>query len=369
MLYIDDLDHVSQQVAALADAADTVELSEAAEALSEVAERVDRSWSGSWLGYQSRTYYRDFAAAPAGAHFSSEWGEYRSSGDWVEYDYDHVFEGICKQAAVEIARLRGLRDALREAIEGFASELQSILHATFSEGTDSFGASLIKQAEALSTPPPSVLVHGWAPSGASSRDSLAIHQGIQTPPHIAARAEAMSAKLAIAALAKVKRLSGQAASHLSRVTRRDARVERVGTNVFIGHGGSPVWKDLKDFVQDRLHLPWDEFNRVPVAGVTNVARLSEMLDAAAIALLVMTGEDESAEGDLRARENVVHEAGLFQGRLGFTRAIILLEEGCQQFSNIEGLGQIRFPRGKISVAFEEIRRVFEREGLIAPTSS
>jgi predicted nucleotide-binding protein len=44
--------------------------------------------------------------------------------------------------------------------------------------------------------------------------------------------------------------------------------------------------------------------------------------------------------------NVVHEAGLFQGRLGFERAIILLEEGCKSFSNIEGLGQIRFPKGQ-----------------------
>ncbi len=133
----------------------------------------------------------------------------------------------------------------------------------------------------------------------------------------------------------------------------------------VGHGGSPLWRELKDFVQDRLGLPWDEFNRVPVAGVTNIARLSEMLDAAAIAFLVMTAEDEMAGGAVQARMNVVHEAGLFQGRLGFTKAIVLLEEGCEEFSNIQGLGQIRFPKGKISAAFEEVRRVLEREGLIA----
>ena len=62
--------------------------------------------------------------------------------------------------------------------------------------------------------------------------------------------------------------------------------------------------------------------------------------------------------------NVVHEAGLFQGRLGFERAIILLEEGCKSFSNIEGLGQIRFPKGNIVALFEEVRRVLEREHLI-----
>ena len=63
--------------------------------------------------------------------------------------------------------------------------------------------------------------------------------------------------------------------------------------------------------------------------------------------------------------NVVHEAGLFQGRLGFTKAIVLLEEGCEEFSNIQGLGQIRFPKGNIAAAFEEIRRVLEREDLLS----
>jgi predicted nucleotide-binding protein len=89
-----------------------------------------------------------------------------------------------------------------------------------------------------------------------------------------------------------------------------------------------------------------------------------MLDTAAIALLVLTAEDERIDGAVVARQNVVHEAGLFQGRLGFERAIVLLEEGCEEFSNIAGLGQIRFPTGGIAAAFEEVRRVLEREGLI-----
>jgi hypothetical protein len=67
----------------------------------------------------------------------------------------------------------------------------------------------------------------------------------------------------------------------------------------------------------------------------------------------------------KTRMNVVHEAGLFQVRLGFSKAVVLLEEGCEQFSNIQGVGQIRFSKGNISAAFEEVRRVLEREGLIA----
>jgi predicted nucleotide-binding protein len=121
---------------------------------------------------------------------------------------------------------------------------------------------------------------------------------------------------------------------------------------------------VKDFIQDRLGLPWDEFNSVPAAGVTNVARLNDMLDSATFSFHILTAEDERADGTMAARQNVVHEAGLFQGRLGFSRAIVLLEEGCEEFSNIEGLGQIRFPAGRVEAAFEEMRRVLEREGVL-----
>ena len=134
--------------------------------------------------------------------------------------------------------------------------------------------------------------------------------------------------------------------------------------VFIGHGRSLIWRELKDFLEGRLHLSWEEFNREAVAGYATSERLFAMLDNSAFAFLIMTGEDEHAGDGLHARQNVVHEIGLFQGRLSPRRAIILLEEGCAQFSNIFGLIYISFPRGRISACFEDVRRVLERENLI-----
>jgi predicted nucleotide-binding protein len=61
-----------------------------------------------------------------------------------------------------------------------------------------------------------------------------------------------------------------------------------------------------------------------------------MLDAASFAFLIMTAEDEHADKTFHARRNVLHEIGLFQGRLTFEKAIVLLEEGCTEFSNIHG---------------------------------
>lgn len=149
------------------------------------------------------------------------------------------------------------------------------------------------------------------------------------------------------------------------VNKESSKIEaHAAVNIFIGHGRSSAWKDLKEFLNYRLKLQYDEFNRVSPAGVTTTARLSEMLNGATFAFIVLTAEDETAEGKFQARMNVIHEAGLFQGRLGFEKAIILLEEGCEEFSNIQGLGQIRFPKGNISAKFEEIRMVLERENIL-----
>ncbi len=197
-----------------------------------------------------------------------------------------------------------------------------------------------------------------------TRDTTALGQKSRIPPHHEIRAEIESIRYSLKVCRHASDIAQQAASHLKRTSIRQSRETSIGTNVFIGHGGSPHWHELKDFISGRLSLPVDEFNRVPVAGVTNQARLSEMLDAAAIAFIVMTAEDQVADGQFQARMNVIHEVGLFQGRLGFTKGIILLEEGCDEFSNIQGLGQIRYPPNNIAACFEEVRRVVEREGLI-----
>lgn len=89
--------------------------------------------------------------------------------------------------------------------------------------------------------------------------------------------------------------------------------------------------------------------------------MEEMLDSSSFALLVMTGEDETKDGKTLARQNVVHEAGLFQGKLGFSRAIILLEDGTEEFSNIHGLQQIRFSKGRIRESFGDVLAVLKRE--------
>ena len=131
--------------------------------------------------------------------------------------------------------------------------------------------------------------------------------------------------------------------------------------VFIGHGRNPQWRDLKDHLQDKHRYRVEAYEIGARTGHAIRGILEDMLAKTSFAVLVLTGEDQTPEGSLRARQNVIHEAGLFQGRLGFNRAIILLEGGTEEFSNIEGIEQIRFGTGNIKETFGEVLATLRRE--------
>jgi predicted nucleotide-binding protein len=343
--------------------------------LEQAAIEVGRSASGSWLGYHAHVYYRDFAPPPSGARFSQEWGledmsftSMGSRGDWCEVDPKEVLSHIGSEAGnPDLSNVRRVASEAESAFKIAKADVSSILITENANAADPFLTKLTSDLEKIEPLTAGEIIEIWSPKGqVMTRDMVAVGQRSKIPPHMIIKGEVASLRQAFNICHEAGQISRKAASHIQRRSRQSVRDARLGTNVFIGHGRSGAWRELKDFVQDRLQLPWDEFNRVPVAGVTNQARLAEMLDAAAIGLVIMTAEDETADGEMQARMNVIHEVGLFQGRLGFTKGIVLFEEGCQEFSNIQGLGQIRFPKGNIAACFEDVRRVLEREALIKP---
>jgi 8-oxo-dGTP pyrophosphatase MutT (NUDIX family) len=130
--------------------------------------------------------------------------------------------------------------------------------------------------------------------------------------------------------------------------------------VFIGHGHSPAWRELADHLRDQHGCRVDTFESAPRAGRTISDILTEMAKQASFAILVHTAEDEQADGGQRARQNVVHETGLFQGRLGISRAIVLRQRGCEDFSNIAGVQELHYSH-EIREAFGEVVAVLRRE--------
>ena len=368
----DELLRIAQDLEQLAAQGRSEGIWQPLERLRRASEDAHEAWSGSPLGYHANVYYGDIRTPPPGEHFSVEWGLARTAfvpdattGSWAEHNPDQVTKTMYERAGnPDMGPVEKFNEGAKVAFSRQKSNLLSIIDVEAGTSESQFLNEQKEKTSKLSLISENMYLEEWT-SGRSiiSRDYIAMGQGRRVPPHLRVLAQVTSIQKTITSVQYLALIANELASHTSRRQRQSSR-KLYGNRVFIGHGHSQAWRVLKDFLEDRLGLLVDEFNRISSAGVATTNRLSTMMDAAGFAFLVMTGDDEQPDGQARARENVVHEAGLFQGRLGFERAIILLEEGCEEFSNITGLGQIRFPKGKIEAAFEEIRQVLEREGVL-----
>jgi len=131
--------------------------------------------------------------------------------------------------------------------------------------------------------------------------------------------------------------------------------------IFIGHGRNQQWRDLKDHLHEQHGFKVEAYEIGARAGHTIRDILETMLEESNFAILVLTAEDEDIQGHFHPRLNIVHELGLFQGHLGFSKAIALVEDGTEEFSNIHGIQQIRFAKGKIRETYGDVLATIRRE--------
>jgi hypothetical protein len=327
-------------------------------------EKAKRAWSGSNLGYHATVYYENLEPKPPGVEFSSEWGlmdrwpTHQPAPGWRVMDYQAVVDELLLRAgSPEIDAIEKGLAPLRETLSDLKERAISLLTSAYASTKDPYLGRKLKQIEDLVIADRNAIEETLIPDGGWSRDSLAVTKGNRIAPHQCLIALCLSATVLESGVSNLMKAARESALHLERLEKEQRKMPSTGKTVFLGHGRSLAWRELKDFLRERLHLAVDEFNSLSAAGIPTTTRLEEILAAAGFAFLIMTAEDEQADGTFHARLNVVHEAGLFQGRLGFRKAIVLLEDTCEEFSNVRGLGQIRFPKGDISARFEEIRAV------------
>lgn len=328
------------------------------------------SHSGSWFATHALIYLRDFRAAGPHDFFDVEWGLLgsrmsRTHGDWIACSVKEVLDFIYADVTEQdkdFSTKSG--DLLLEAVNECSDRVQNAL-AVLPDGKLLDRAKVIasrvtrRERGRIATD----IINGALRKAPSvSRDSAAVMGGRQVPPHVVERASFREVSELIEITMETRKAL-RALISLFEMSQPQEDSGARGSYVFIGHGRREDWRALKDFLEKRLGLKVEEFSRISTAGLSTRERLAEMLGNAKFSFVVLTAEDEHG-GQLYARENVVHELGLFQGRLGFLKAIAVVEEGCSEFSNIVGLRQVRFHKNDITSCFEEIRKVLEREHVV-----
>lgn len=128
--------------------------------------------------------------------------------------------------------------------------------------------------------------------------------------------------------------------------------------VFISHGHDEIAKlKVKDFIVSRLnHEPIILGEQSGRQGLTIIEALEKFSQGCEFALILLIGDDATQYGGRRARQNVVHEAGFFQGQLGRRKVVLIVEKGVEIPSNLAGLFYLQF-EGDISNVFADLRHI------------
>lgn len=156
---------------------------------------------------------------------------------------------------------------------------------------------------------------------------------------------------------------------LLHVVQRSQTVPRRERRVFISHGTNPCWEKLQYFLEDKLGRPTVELAQCSSHGRTVINKLADAATNCSHAIVLMTGDDETIDGVDRVRENVMHEIGYFQGRLGLDRVILIREKGVSIPSNLGGIVYLPFKKGRISAVFDKLAAELSYESRLVRRSS
>lgn len=138
--------------------------------------------------------------------------------------------------------------------------------------------------------------------------------------------------------------------------------------IFIGHGRKNDWKDLRDHLRDLHNYDVRFYESCDRSGGYLFDNVYEMITGSKISILVLSNDDMMEDGTMRARQNVIHELGMAQVIHGIKNTLVVIEEGCDWPSNIQGIAcfpyakSIRAINGDIVSALEKrMFSIFSRE--------
>jgi hypothetical protein len=162
------------------------DLQKESEKLAKAGLKVEKSWSGSALGYHSELHYGDFEAPAPGARFSPEWGGMNGlPPGWWSRTPDEVKERIEQLAGTACANLEEDTAAVLAEVKAFQLETVTEVSALHAKAGLEHEKKLLAELENFKW---GKTVNDYMSAnlntGFMSRDSLAISQGVRVPAHL-----------------------------------------------------------------------------------------------------------------------------------------------------------------------------------------
>lgn len=163
-------------------------------------------------------------------------------------------------------------------------------------------------------------------------------------------------------LSRLNQLAIDQANTAHEITNPDT-VARNRQTIFVGHGSNLAWGQFVlhlDHSWDARIVYFEEENRT---AQQNTDVINTMTAESTVAIILMTGDDTMADGSRRARQNVIHEAGISHGRLGFDKVALLIEDDVERFSNIDGVQYIQYNPNRVTDCLHLVGGFLERCGI------
>ena len=340
----------------------TESMRETVRRLGDEAQRVGKAWCGSSLGNHAKVYYQGLEPVPADAHWDAEWGMIdralslsKTRGDWQTYTIDKVEDEIFSRCGTTQAEMSDYSDHLLRIFGEAEVELMGILEQSEGETTEETRQRLLKDIKAqrrnLTTAADEVRQIVLAHMPSMSRDMENVALGAVTAAHHHVLAGVKATRNLEWGVEQLRKIASQIPQAARRKKTRQKRKNMRSSKVFIGHDGqSHAWRAVKDHLEMK-RFEVEEFERTPVAGKQIKDRLEEMMEDADSAVMIVTARDMEPSST-----NVIHEIGFAQGRLGWEKVIILLQEGCTLPSNLNGTVQLRFKDENIKSVFSDLEK-------------
>lgn len=122
--------------------------------------------------------------------------------------------------------------------------------------------------------------------------------------------------------------------------------------IFIVHGHDDALKSEVARTIEKLGFEAVILHEQANRGKTIIEKLESEIDRVKFGIVLYTADDDGANGEKRARQNVVFEHGFLIGRLGRERVCVIMDEDVEKPSDSDGLVYISRSNWKYALADE-----------------